>query len=85
MLILLIGFHLSIIGQLSSVYGHRIALGVWIESWLNLMYFINIIRSDESITDAGLPATIGRQTANGLLSESMVWLPPMGRNDRFRR
>ena len=53
---------------MSSVYGHRVALDVWIESWSNLMYFINIIRSDESITDEGLSAAGSEQTANGLLS-----------------
>jgi len=83
--ILQIGFHHSIIGQMNSVYGHRVALAVWIESWLNLMYFININRSDESITDEGLSTAGSEQIANGWLSESMGWLPPIGRNHRFRR
>ena len=55
--ILTVGFNYSIIGQLSSVYGHRGALDVWIESWLNLMYSINIIASYEPLTDEGLSAT----------------------------
>jgi hypothetical protein len=54
-------------------------------SWSNLMYFINIIRSNESIPDEGLSAAGSEQTATGPLSESMGWLSPMGRNDRFRR
>ena len=83
--ILQIGFHHSIIGQMNSVYGHRVALAVWIESWPNLMYFINIIRSDESISDEGQLAASSEQTANGSLSEGMGWLPPIGRCDHFRR
>ena len=70
--ILTIGFNYSIIGQLSSVYGHRVTLDVWIESWSKLMYSINIIATYEPLTDEGLSATGSEQTANSLLRESKV-------------
>ena len=72
LVVLTISFNYSIIGQLSSVYGHRAALDVWIESWSNLMWFINIIAGYEPLTDEGLSATGSEQTANSLLRESKV-------------